>query len=57
MFPRTRFTNKHELLAPARDLRLVQGIARGVADFRQLQAGEKLLRAKETHEVISPTAL
>ena len=57
MIPRTRFTDEHALLALARDLRLAQGIARGVADFRQLQAGEKLLRAKETHEVISPTAL
>ncbi len=57
MIPRTRFTDKHALLELGRDLRLVQGIARGVADFRQLQAGEKLLRAKETHEVISPTAL
>ena len=42
MIPRTRFTDKHALLALARDLRLVQGIARGVADLRQLQAGEKL---------------
>ncbi len=57
MIARTLFTDEHALLALARDLRLVQGIARGVADFRQLQAGEKLLRAKETHEVISPTAL
>jgi len=55
----TAALDDHEpaLLALARDLRLVQGIARSVADFRQLQAGEKLLRAKETHEVISPTAL
>ncbi len=43
MIPRTRFTDKHALLELGRDLRLVQGIARGVADFRQLQAGEKLL--------------
>ena len=55
----TAALDAHEpaLLALARDLRLVQGIARGVADFRQLQAGDKLLCAKDTHEVISPTAL
>ena len=57
MIARTLFTDEHALLALARDLRLVQGIARGVADFRQPQAGEKLLRAKETHEIISPAAL
>ncbi len=57
MIARTLFTDEHALLALARDLRLVQGIARGVADFRQLQAGDKLLCAKDTHEVISPTAL
>jgi len=45
------------LLALARDLRLVQGIARGIAESRQLQAGEKMLRPKETHENTLPTPL
>ena len=34
------------LLTLARDLRLVQGIARGIADSRQLQAGEKMLHTQ-----------
>ncbi|MDP3757247.1 acyl-CoA dehydrogenase family protein, partial [Polaromonas sp.] len=45
------------LLTLARDLRLVQGIARGIADSRQLQAGEKMLSPKETHENTTPTPL
>ncbi len=45
------------LLTLARDLRLVQGIARSIADSRQLQAGEKMLRPKETHENTTPTPL
>lgn len=45
------------LLTLARDLRLVQGIARGIAESRQLQAGEKMLRPKETHENTLPTPL
>ena len=45
------------LLSLARDLRLVQGIARSIADSRQLQAGEKMLRPKETHENTLPTPL
>jgi len=45
------------LLTLARDLRLVQGIARSIADSRQLQAGEKMLRPKETHENTLPTPL
>ncbi|WP_114973434.1 acyl-CoA dehydrogenase family protein [Rhodoferax ferrireducens] len=34
------------LLTLARDLRLVQGIARGIAESRQLQAGEKMLHTQ-----------
>lgn len=45
------------LLTLSRDLRLVQGIARGIADTRQLQAGERMLRPKETHENTAPTPL
>ena len=45
------------LLTLARDLRLVQGIARSIADSRQLQAGEKMLRPKETHENTTPSSL
>lgn len=46
------------LLCLARDLRLVLGIARGVAEIRQRQAGEKLLQTKEnTYEIISPVPL
>ncbi|WP_096697552.1 acyl-CoA dehydrogenase family protein [Polaromonas sp. AER18D-145] len=45
------------LLTLARDLRLVLGIARGIAESRQLQAGEKMLRPKETHENTLPTPL
>jgi len=45
------------LLTLTRDLRLVQGIARGIADTRQLQAGERMLLPKETHENTAPTPL
>ncbi len=45
------------LLTLARDLRLVQGIARGITDSRQLRAGETLLRSKKTHENTAPTPL
>lgn len=45
------------LLTLTRDLRLVQGIARGIADARQLQAGERMLRPKETHENTAPNPL
>lgn len=45
------------LLALARDLRLVQGIARGITESRQLQAGETLLSFRKTHEITSPTPL
>ncbi|WP_306556088.1 acyl-CoA dehydrogenase family protein [Acidovorax sp.] len=45
------------LLALARDLRLVQGIARGITESRQLQAGEKLLSSKKTHENTPSTPL
>ena len=44
MIPRTRFTDEHALLAPARELRSVQALARRAADFRQLQAGENAAR-------------
>lgn len=40
-------------LALTRDLRRVLGIARGIAEFRQVQAGVKLLNLKEAHEVAS----
>ena len=45
------------LLALSRDLRLVQGIARSIAESRQLQAGETLLCPKETHENTAPSPL
>ncbi len=45
------------LLTLTRDLRLVQGIARGIAESRQLQAGETLLSSKKTHENTTPTPL
>ena len=45
------------LLNLARDLRLVQGIARGIAESRQLQTGEKMLLSKEPRENTTPTPL
>ncbi|MDR3455518.1 MAG: acyl-CoA dehydrogenase family protein [Rhodoferax sp.] len=56
-FAATLDDHEPALLTLARDLRLVLGIARGIAESRQLQAGETLLRPKETHENTLPTPL
>ena len=45
------------LLTLARDLRLVQGIARSIAESRQFQAGETLLESTTTHENTAPSPL
>lgn len=43
--------------ALAGDLRLVLGIARGIAESRQLQAGETLLKSTTSHENTTPSPL